>query len=76
MDGAREHYAIRYKSVRERQIYDYMISLMWNLTKQTSKEKVKRERNKSRNRLLITENKLMVTRGEVCWGDDEIGDGD
>ena len=53
-----------------------MISLMWNLRNKTNepkktkknpkykKQKV-RERDKPRNRLLTTGNKLMVTRGEV-----------
>ena len=30
--------------------------------------KKKRERDKPRNRLLTIQNKLMVTRGEVGWG--------
>ena len=40
-----------------------------------SKEK-KREREKSRDRLLTRENTLIVTRGEVGRGMGEIRDGD
>ena len=36
----------------------------------------KREEDKSRNKLLIIENRLMVTRGEVDGEMGEIGDGD
>ena len=48
---------------------------MWNLRHKTSKgENNKTE--KSRNRLLTIENKLMVVRREVSEGMGEIGDGD
>jgi len=40
------------------------------------KRKREIERDKPRNKLLTTENKLMVTRGEVSGGMGEIGDGD
>ena len=43
-------------------------------TKQTSKGK--EESDKPRNRLLARENKLLVTRGEMGEGMDELGDGD
>ena len=46
---------------------------MWNSNNKTNEQREKRERGKPRNRLLTTENKLMVTRGEVGGG--EIGDG-
>ena len=39
-------------------------------------EKREREREKPRNRLLIIENKQMVTRGEVGGGMYEIGERD
>ena len=35
-----------------------------------------RERDKKRKRLLTIENKLLVTKGEVCRGMGKIGDGD
>ena len=57
MDEAREYYAKENKSVRERQIYNF--THIWNLRNKTKKP---------RNRLLTTENKLMVTRGEVGGG--------
>ena len=41
---------------------------MWNLrNKQKWAKEKKRERDKSRNRLLIIRNKLMVTRGDRGW---------
>ena len=48
----------------------HMISLMWNLRNKTNKqrEKKREKRDKSGNRLLTIENKLMVTRGEVGGG--------
>ena len=54
----------------------HMISLMWNLRNKTNKQREKKKRDKSRNRLLTIENKLMVTRGEVGGGMGETGDGD
>ena len=47
---------------------------MWNLRNKRAKEK--REREKPRNRLLTIENKQIATRGAVCEGMSEIGDGD
>ena len=44
MDGAREYYAKKNKSVRERQMPYYFIH-MWNLRNKTNKEK-KREKPK------------------------------
>ena len=76
MDGTIEYYAKRSQSVRERQIpYDY--TRMWNLRNKTNEQRGEKERQwgKPRNRLLTTENKLMVTR-EVVGGTGEIGDGD
>ena len=54
-----------------------MISLMWNLRNKTNKqrEKKREKRDKSGNRLLTIENKLMVTRGEVGGGTSQTGDG-
>ena len=48
----------------------HMISLMWNLRNKTNKqrEKKREKRDKSGNRLLTIENKLMVTRAEVGEG--------
>ena len=71
MDGTREYYAKRNKSVGERQIpYDF--THMQNLRNKT---KGKEERDKPRNRLLTVENKLMVPRGGMR-GTGEIGDTD
>jgi len=39
-------------------------------------KKQRKKTDKSRNRLLTIENKLMVTREEVGGGMEEIGDGD
>ena len=54
-----------------------MISPVWNLRNKINKQRGKREggRDKPRNRPLTTENKLMVTRGEVGGRMGEIGDG-
>ena len=49
---------------------------MWSLWNRTNKQKGKKKKDKSRNRLLAIENKLMVTRGEVGGGMGEIDDGD
>ena len=48
---------------------------MWKLTNKTNEQRGKKEGGKPRNRLLITENKLMVTRWEVWgeWGEQGIG---
>ena len=48
---------------------------MWNLRNKTSEQKWGK-RHRPRNILLTTENKLMVTRGEVGGRMSEIGDGD
>ena len=47
----------------------YHISLMWNLRNKTNEQREKRGRDKSRNKLLTIENKLICTRGEEGWGD-------
>ena len=39
-------------------------------------ETIKRRKNETKNRLLTIENKLVVIRGEVGGGIDEIGEGD
>ena len=50
---------------------------MWNLRSKINESKgEKRERDKSRNRLLIIENKLTVTRRERGGGMGEMNDGD
>ena len=76
MDRAKEYTAKQNKSVRERQI-PYDLIHMWNLRNKT-KEQREKERDKPRNRLSTTENKLMVTRGRVGWWRvmGEIGDGE
>ena len=43
--------------------------------KQNNKQRGKKERDKSRNRLLTIKTKQMVTRGEVGKGMGEIGEG-
>ena len=48
---------------------------MWSLRNKISKGE-KREGDKARNRLLIIENKLMVTRRGRGGGMGETGDGD
>ena len=40
------------------------------------KKKKRRESDKSRNKLLTIESKLMITRGEVSRGTGKMGDGD
>ena len=75
MDGAREYNAKQNKSVRERQIpYDF--THLWNLRNKTNKQRRKKEKDTNQETLLTTENKVMVTRGEMGRGMDEIGDGD
>ena len=65
----------RNKSVRQKQIpYDF--THMGNLRNKTNEQRKKRERDKPRNRLLTLENKLMVTRGEIGWGESQTGNGD
>ena len=50
---------------------------MWNLRNKTNEQREgDKGRGKPRNRLLTTENKLMVARGEVGWEMGEIGDGE
>ena len=61
------------KSVRERQI-PYDLTHMWNLRIKTNEQQKKR--NKAIIRILIIENKLMVTSGRWVGGMGEIGDGD
>ena len=70
-----EDYAKQNKSVSKRQI-SYDFTHMWNLINKTSKQRRKWEKSKPRNIPLATENKLMVTRGEMGGGIGEIGDGD
>ena len=41
---------------------------MWNLGSKTNEQRGKKERDKLRNRLLMMENKLMATRGEMGGG--------
>ena len=72
MDGSREYYAKW--NVRERQIPWFHSNAEFK--KQTKWAKGKRERDKPRNRLLTTENKLMVTKREVGGGMGEKSDGD
>ena len=65
MDGAKEYYAKRNKSVRGRQIpYGFTLVEFKKQNKQAKGKKRERERGKLRNRLLIIESKLVVTRGE------------
>ena len=53
-----------------------IISLMWNLRNKTNEHR-KNKRDKPRNRLLTTKNKLMVIREEGERGRmGQIGDGD
>ena len=57
-----------YLKVRERQI-PYDSTQMWNLRNKTNKQKEIWEGDKLKNGLLIIENKLIVTKGEVGgWG--------
>ena len=65
MDGPRGYYAKWNKSDRESQIL-YVIIYMWNLNKT--------KQNKT-NRLIDTENKLVVARGEEIERTDKIGKG-
>ena len=67
MDGARGYYAKWNKSDRERQISNDFTS-MWS-----SKNKINEQ---NRNKLLDTENKLMVTDGKRVEGLDEKGERD
>ena len=53
-----------------------MTSLICGISETNKQRGQKRERDKSRNRLLSIENKLMVIRGERSGQMDEIGDGD
>ena len=46
---------------------------MWDLRNKTNKQRKKKERDKPRNRLLIIEDTLMVTRKDEGRG---TGDGD
>ena len=76
MDGSREYNTKWNKSAKERQI-QYDFTHMWILRNKTvNKEKKKRERKTNQETLLITGNKLMVTREEVGGGMGEIGEGD
>ena len=59
------------KQIREGHI-PYGFTHRWNLKKKTKKKK----RDKPGNRLLTTENKLVVTRGEAGGGTGAVGDGD
>ena len=62
-------------SQSERQIpYDF--THVWNLRKKPKKKTDKTRQNKTKNSLLITENKLMVTRRGMCRGMGKIGEGD
>ena len=56
----------------------YDIIHVWNLRNKTNEQRgmKERERGKPRHRCLTIENKLMVTKGEVSGGMNEIGDGD
>ena len=66
--GAREYNVKWNNSVRERKIpYDF--TYMWNLRNKTRKQRGnKRGTHKAKKRLLVTENKPMVTRGEMGGG--------
>ena len=59
MNGPGEYYAKRNKPVRKRQI-PYYFTYMWNLVNKINKQ--------DRNRLIDTENRLKVVRGERVWG--------
>ena len=61
MDGAREYNAKQNKSVRERQM-PYHFTHMWNLRNKTNVQREEKKRDKSSNRLLIMEKKLIATR--------------
>ena len=76
MGRAKEYNDKRNKLAKERQIpYDF--SHMWNFRKITNEQREEKgEREKPEHRLLTTENKLMVTRGEAGSGMGEMGDGD
>ena len=58
--------------IKERQI-PYNFTHVWNLRNKTNEQR-KKETNKKT--LLTTENKLVVARGKVGGGMDEIGKGD
>ena len=62
MDRAREYNAKQNKSARQRLPYDF--THMWNLGNKMTEQGGEKKRGKPRNRLITTENKLMVTRGE------------
>ena len=68
MDKSRGHYAKWNKSGRERQVYYF--AYLWNL-------KIKNEQTKQkRNRLIDTEKKLVVNRGEEGGRLNKIGEVD
>lgn len=68
MDGTREYYANRNKSLRERQMpCDF--THRWNSRNKTNEQRGKRERETNQETNLTIENKLMATRGEECGGD-------
>ena len=68
MDESRDDNTEKNKSVRERQI-SCDFTHLWHLRNKTNKQREKiREGDKSRNRLLMIENKLMVTRGKEVGG--------
>lgn len=48
---------------------------MWKLRNNTN-EQQQQKRDRQNSRLLKTENKLVVTRGEVSGGMGEVGEGD
>ena len=62
MDGARDYYAKRSKSVRERQ-RPYNFTHMWNLRNKTKKHRGKKERGKPRNRLNYRKQTDVYQRG-------------
>ena len=62
MDGARAYNAKQNKSKKDKY---HMISLICGILRNKTNEQSKKEKDKPRNRLSTTENKLMVTRGEV-----------
>ena len=74
MDRAREYYAKRNMSVRDRQIQHDFSHLQIEETKQLSQGGKKRDAIQETDS--TTENKPMVTRGEVGGGMSEIGDED
>ena len=66
MDGPRGYNT---KLYRERQTpYDF--THMWNLRNKQTERKKKRQTNKQKNRFLNIDSKLVVTRGEVSWGEE------